>query len=353
MCWGPGPAGQTGKGRPGWQGKSATCWLRGHVGLAASRQGRLARDLGNLRPIAHRSPGSATAPATALAPVTARHGPGPCPSPCHRPAQPQSDSPGPGPSSYPVRGPRHAGPGRLGRHEAHLPGRLPQELGAVPVSVVLGQVGRGVAVLVPQGVVHVVGDQGLAALRGGGACDRGTRPCPRLSPAPCTRSPSPPPRGGTEAARAGAREPTPRHGHPVLAAWRSALRTPVRGLHRSPGPAARASPSRPVSPLRPRHQFPFLQQLQGVCHLHVWEGDRTVARPPLRLVSRVRWFQTAQAERPSLECGNLGGPRPRQNRRADGRASGATARGAPAEPLPRQRKAPAPCTSRLPKASER
>lgn len=42
----------------------------------------------------------------------------------------------------------------------------------------------------------MVGDQGLAALRGGGACDRGTRPCPRLSPAPCTRSPSPPP-GGT------------------------------------------------------------------------------------------------------------------------------------------------------------
>lgn len=153
----------------------------------------------------------------------------------------------------------------------------------------------------------MVGDQGLAALRGGGACDRGTRPCPRLSPAPCTRSPSPPPRGDTEAARAGAREPTPRHGHPVLAAWRSALQTPVRGLHRSPGPAARASPSRPVSPLRPRHQFPFLQQLQGVCHLHVREGDRTAARPPLGLVSRVRWFQTAQAARPSLECGNLGG----------------------------------------------
>lgn len=168
----------------------------------------------------------------------------------------------------------------------------------------------------------MVGDQGLAALRGGGACDRGTRPCPRLSPAPCTRSPSPPPRGDAEAARAGAREPTPRHGHPVLAAWRSALRTPVRGLHRSPGPAARASPSRPVSPLRPRHQFPFLQQLQGVCHLHVREGDRTAGRPPLGLVSRVRWFQTAQAERPSLECGNLGGPRQRQNRRADGRVRG-------------------------------
>lgn len=233
------------EGPAGVAGQVCNLLASGPRGAAASRQGRLAGDLGNLRPIAHRSPGSATAPATALAPVTARHGPGPCPSPCRRPAQPQSDSPGPGPSSYPVRGPRHAGPGRLGRHEAHLPGRLPQELGAVPVSVVLGQVGRGVAVLVPQGVVHVVGDQGLAALRGGGACDRGTRPCPRLSPAPCTRSPSPPPRGDTEAARAGAREPTPRHGHPVLAAWRSALRTPVRGLHRSPGPAARASPSRP------------------------------------------------------------------------------------------------------------
>lgn len=65
--------------------------------------------------------------------------------------------------------------------EAHLPGRLPQVLGTVLVSVVLGQVRRRVTVLVPQRVVHVVGDQGPAALRGGGRCDPGLRPRPWLS----------------------------------------------------------------------------------------------------------------------------------------------------------------------------
>lgn len=353
MCWGPGPAGQTGKGRPGWQGKSATCWLRGHVGLAASRQGRLAGDLGNLRPIAHRSPGSATASATALAPVTARHGPGPCPSPCHRPAQPQSDSPGPGPSSYPVRGPRHAGPREAGEARGSPAWPSPAGTGRSP-GVRGTRPGRPRCSRPrPAGSGPRGGRPGPGSTAGRGRLRPGHTPVPAALAGAVHAVTQPAPRGDTEAARAGAREPTPRHGHPVLAAWRSALRTPVRGLHRSPGPAARASPSRPVSPLRPRHQFPFLQQLQGVCHLHVREGDRTAARPPLGLVSRVRWFQTAQAERPSLECGNLGGPRQRQNRRADGRASGATARGAPAEPLPRQRKAPAPCTSRLPKASAR
>lgn len=94
----------------------------------------------------------------------------------------------------------------MGKREAHLPGRLPQVLGAVLVSVVLGQVRRRVPVFVPQGVVHTVRDQGLAALWGTARATRGLTPVPvaltstRGGQVPCTRSPCPSPRWETEAA---------------------------------------------------------------------------------------------------------------------------------------------------------
>ena len=59
-------------------------------------------------------------------------------------------------------------PGTDGDRGAYRPGGLLQEAGAVPVSIVVGQVGCRAPIFVPQGGVHVVRDQRLAALQGGG-----------------------------------------------------------------------------------------------------------------------------------------------------------------------------------------
>lgn len=120
-----------------------------------------------------------------------RPSPQPSPGPSHRssgrsrplldpePSAQQAGSPGPGPcpreghaelSGSPVRqggrGPAPRPPRVMGARETYGLGCLPQVLGAVRVPVVLGQVSRRVAVFVPQGGVHVVGDERLAALWG-------------------------------------------------------------------------------------------------------------------------------------------------------------------------------------------
>lgn len=62
--------------------------------------------------------------------------------------------------------------GREGRgRAAHRPGAVSQVLGTVAVAMVLRQLRGRVAVLIPQGGVHAVGQQGLAALRGAWGAD--------------------------------------------------------------------------------------------------------------------------------------------------------------------------------------
>lgn len=90
----------------------------------------------------------------------------------------------------------------MGDHETYRPGYFPQVLGAVWVSVVLSQVRCCVTVFVPQGGVHMVGDEGLAALPGGAQVTHGTHTWPP-APTPTHQAPwrtstmPPAPGGGT------------------------------------------------------------------------------------------------------------------------------------------------------------
>lgn len=98
------------------------------------------------------------------------------------------------------------------------------------MSMVLCQVGCGVTIFIPQGGVRVVGDQGLAALRGGVMCDcGGTRHAQVLTP-------SPPHRWETETEDLAQNPATIRcrmeslsatKSHPVLAAWHQAPWAPA------------------------------------------------------------------------------------------------------------------------------
>lgn len=105
-------------------------------------------------------------------------------------------------------------PGTDGDRGAYRPGGLLQEAGAVPVSVVVGQVGCRAPIFVPQGGVHVVGDQRLAALQGGGTrATAGLPTCAHSAHQVRRREgavPAPPHRWETEAADSRGTCPRPR-----------------------------------------------------------------------------------------------------------------------------------------------
>lgn len=130
----------------GYPQRDPAVWPECEHGLCGLGGGQISAEL-QPRP----SPGPPCSPG----PLTARGQALPCSLPTTR-----------CPDELPGHQHRGAWEGR-GR-KAHRPGAVPQVLGTVSVAVVLRQLRGSVAVIIPQGGVHAVGQQGLAALQEGG-----------------------------------------------------------------------------------------------------------------------------------------------------------------------------------------
>lgn len=128
---------------PGCPQSDPAIWPQCELGLCGLGGGQISAEL---------QPWPSPGPPCSPGPVTAQGQALPC-------SLPTMQCPGELP------GHQHRGALEGRGREAHRPGAVPQVLGTVAVAVVLRQLRSRVAIIIPQGRVHAVRQQGLAALQ--------------------------------------------------------------------------------------------------------------------------------------------------------------------------------------------